>query len=103
MTNLILLGLISNFIGSSILVFVSLFVGWYQKTYINSWKKKYWWGGWRPFYKDTKTLKWKIKWNRIIIVGGFIPPRHFWNLIGLLFISLGFLLQIIGMNSVKSS
>ena len=98
--NLILLGLILNFIGSSVLVFVSFFVGWYQKTHINSWRKKYWWMGWRPFYQDTKTMKWKVKWSRVVIVDGFIPPRHLWNLIGFLFISIGFLLQIIGMNSV---
>jgi hypothetical protein len=95
--NLILWGLILNFVGSSILVFVSLFGKWHQIKYDNPWTKGYWWMGRRPFYKNTKTLKWHFKWNHIVIVEGFIPPKHLWNSIGFLFIASGFLLQIIGL------
>jgi len=95
--NLILVGLILNFVGSSILVLVSLFGKWHQTMPNNPWTKRYWWMGRRPFYKNTKTLKWHFKWNNIRIVEGFIPPKHLWNSIGFLFIAFGFLLQIIGL------
>ena len=94
--NLIVLGLIFDFFGVSILILVTLFGKWHQKNYVNPWTKRYWWEGWRPFYKNTETLKWKTKWNRKIIINGFVPPKHMWNIIGFLFIGLGFLLQIIG-------
>jgi len=97
--NLVVSGLIFNFIGSFILILVSLFGKWHQIKYDNHWTKRYWWMGWRPFYKNTKTLKWHTNWNRKVIVEGFIPPKHLWNSIGFLFITLGFFLQLL--NTIK--
>jgi len=99
--NLEILGLIFNFIGSFILVLVTIFGKWHQTNYTNPWTKRYWWMGWRPIYKDTKTLRWKVKLNRIVIVEGFIPPKHLWNSIGFLCIAFGFLLQLIGLTSLR--
>jgi len=96
--DLAVLGLILNFIGSAILVLVTLFGKWHQIKYDNPWTKKYWWMGWRPLYKDTKTLKWKVKWSRVIIIEGFIPPKHLWNSMGFLCIAVGFLLQLISLS-----
>ena len=95
MTNLTLWGLIFNFIGSLVLVLVALFGKWHQVNLTNPWTKRYWWMGRRPFYKNTQTLKWHFRWGRIVIVEGFIPPKHLQNSIGFLFIALGFILQLI--------
>jgi hypothetical protein len=95
--NLILWGLILNFFGSAILVFVSLFGNWHQTMPNNHWTKRYWWMGRQPFYKDTKTHNWHFKWKRIVTVEGCIPPRYMWNAIGFLYITAGFFLQIIGL------
>ena len=93
--SLVVLGLIFNFIGSFVLILVSLFGKWHQTRYDKSWTKRYWWEGRRPFYKNTQTHKWHFKWNHIVIVEGFIPPKHMWNSIGFLFIAFGFLLQLL--------
>jgi hypothetical protein len=90
-----ILGLILNFIGSLILILVTLFGKWHQIKYDNPWTKRYWWMGRRPLYKNTQTHKWHFKWNRIVIIEGFIPPKHLWNSIGFFFITLGFLLQLL--------
>lgn len=95
--NLVLWGLILNFTGSFILILVTLFGKWHQVKYDNPWTKRYWWMGRRPFWKNTQTHKWHFKWNHIVIVEGFIPPKHLWNSIGFLFIAFGFLLQIINL------
>ena len=100
MINLNLLGLILSFIGSFVLILVSLFGKWHQIKYDNHWKKRYWWMGRRPFYKNTQTLKWHFKWNHIVGVEGFIPPKHLWNAIGFLFISVGFIFQLLSIISV---
>ncbi len=103
MTNLILWGLIFNFVGSLVLILVTLFGKWHQKDYSKHWTKRYWWMGWRPIFKispPSEKARWKIKLNHKVIIEGFIPPRHLWNSIGFLLISIGFLLQIIGLNSV---
>jgi hypothetical protein len=95
--NLEFWGLVLNFIGSSILVFVSLFGNWYQKDYSKPWYKRYWWMGWRPIFRvhpPNEKSKWMIKLTHKAIVDGFIPPTHLWNTIGFLFTTLGFLLQL---------
>jgi len=97
--NQIVLGLSFNFLGSCVLVLVALFGKWHQVHPQNNWRKRCWWMGWRPFYKNTKTLKWHIKWNRKVIIDGFIPPKHLWNSIGLLLIATGFFLQLL--NAIK--
>ena len=88
------LGLIFNFVGAFVLILVSLFGKWHQKNYANHWTKRYWWEGWRPIYKNTKTLEWKIKLNSMVVRYGFIPPKHQWNIVGFLFVLAGFLLQL---------
>ena len=94
--NLVVLGLILDIIGVLILVIMSILSPWHGKREdLKFWQKRYWWNGWRPFYKNTKTLKWVIKWNRIVFVDGFIPPRYKGEIIGFLFILIGFILQLI--------
>jgi len=87
-------GLIFTLIGASILFLNTIFGTRHQKIYTNSWKKRYWWMGWRPLYKNTKTLGWKLNPKRKVIVYGFIPPKYSWELIGFLFILTGVILQI---------
>ena len=92
--NLEILGLIFNFVGSFILVLVSLFGVWHQRNEIEKWTKRYWWMGWRPIYRNTQTLKWKIKWNSFVVRNGAIPPKHQWNVMGFIYMLIGFLLQL---------
>lgn len=97
--NLIVLGLILDFIGVSILILVTLFGKGHQKNYVNHWAKRYWWLGWRPIFKVRPPLekaRWMIKWKNKVVRYGFIPPKHLWNSIGFAIIGFGFLLQIIG-------
>lgn len=94
---LMIIGLIFTLIGALILVLNTIFGGWHQKTYINSWKKRFYWMGWRPFFKishPSGKVERKIKWTRKVIVNGFIPPKYMWELIGFLFILIGVILQI---------
>lgn len=95
--NLTLLGLIFNFMGSFILILVTLFGKWHQIDYSKSWKQRYWWMGWKPIMRirpQNEKPHWKIKWKHTIVRYGFIPPKHFWNSAGFLLISIGFLLQL---------
>lgn len=96
---LIIIGLIFDFFGVSILILVSLFGKWHQKNYTNHWTKRYWWMGWRPIFKvspPNKKSKWMIKPKHKVVRYGFIPPKNLWNSIGFAIIGLGFILQIIG-------
>jgi len=93
--NLIVLGLMLDILGVSILVFVTISDPWHgRREDLKWWKKRYWWNGWRPFYKNTQTLRWVTKWNRKPVVHGIVPPKHRWNIIGFLFILIGFILQL---------
>ena len=92
---LLVLGLIFDIIGVFILTLVAIID--YPHTRIfgeKEWWKRYWWEGWRPIYKNTKTLEWKIKLNSMVVRYGFIPPKHQWNIVGFLFVLAGFLLQL---------
>ncbi len=96
--NLEILGLVFNFIGSFVLILVSLFGKWHQKNYTNHWTKRYWWMGWRPVFKvrpPNEKARWVIKWNHTVVRQGFIPPKHLWNSIGFLLITIGFFLQLL--------
>jgi hypothetical protein len=93
--NLEIFGLILNFIGSFILILITLFGKWHQTVYGNHWTKRYWWMGRRPLWKNTETHKWHFKWNHVVVVQGFIPPNHLWNSIGFLLIALGFIFQLV--------
>ena len=93
--NLIVLGLILDIIGVLILVIMSIFNPWHQKREdLKFWQKRYYWHSWIPLYKNTKTLKWKIKWNRIVLVYGFIPPKYKGDIMGFTFILIAFVLQL---------
>jgi len=94
--SLVVWGLILDIVGVFIIIITEIVNPRYQKIYGQPLRKTYWWNGWRPFYKNTKTLKWKIKLNHKPVVFGMIPPKHQWNIIGLLLILAGFLLQIKG-------
>lgn len=95
--NLVVLGLILDIVGVSILVFMSIWNPWHQKRHdLKFWEKRYSWASWKPIYifKNTKTLKWNVKFNKTITVDGFIPPKYKGDIIGLMFILLGFALQL---------
>ncbi len=95
-TNLTLtLGLVFDIIGVIILTLVSIIDYSHQRIYgEKEWWKKYWWMGRVPIYRDTKTFRLKIKLNRKIVIYGFIPPKIHWETIGLIFILIGFFLQL---------
>ena len=87
--DLVILGLIFDFFGGLILIIINFLGMSYQKTYTAKWTKRYWWMGWKLIFTFPQKLR---KRN----MEGFIPPKHMWNLIGFLFITIGFLIQIIG-------
>jgi len=84
-------------IGVFILTITTMINPWHGRREDLKWhnKKKYWWIGWRPLYRDTKTLKWVFMLRHKPIVEGIIPPRHKLEIIGFLFILVGFALQLI--------
>lgn len=96
--NLVVLGLILDIVGVCILVIITILNPHYGK-YINKpfWTKRYWWLGWRPFLKishPSGKVERKIKWAHKAVVHGFIPPKHQWNIMGFLFVLIGFILQL---------
>lgn len=92
------LGLILEIIGFFIITLIEIANPFYGKKYGQPLRKTYWWNGWRPFYKNTQTLKWVIKWNHKPVVFGAIPPKYKLEIIGLLFILIGFGLQLVFYN-----
>lgn len=93
--NLGILGLGFDILGVFILTLMAIFDYPHQRIFgEKEWWKRYWWQGWRPIYKNTKTLKWHIKLNSMVVRYGFIPPKHQWNIIGFLFVLTGFILQL---------
>lgn len=93
--NLVIWGLILDIFGVLILVTMSILNPWHWKREdLKFGQKRYSWHGWRPLYKNTKTLEWKIKLNRMPIIHGFIPPKYKGELIGFILILIGFILQL---------
>ena len=92
--NFVVLGLIFDFVGVLIITFTEIINPWYGKIYGQPLKKTYWWNGWRPFYKNTETLKWVTKWNHKPVVEGIIPPKYKLELFGLILILIGFAMQL---------
>ncbi len=93
--NLIVLGLILDIVGVFILAIISILNPHYWKREdLKFLQKRYSWHTWRPIYRNTKTLKLEIRWKRMKIIDGFIPPKHKVELIGLTFIFVGFLFQL---------
>lgn len=96
--NLEILGLIFNFAGSLILIVLSFCGLWHQKNLTEKWTKRYWWMGWNPILKISppgEKAYWKLKPKHVGVRYGAIPPQHQWNIVGFLYMLIGFLLQII--------
>jgi len=91
--NLVVLGLTLELSGVFIIALTEMASPFYGKIHGQPFRKTYWWNGWRPFYKNTKTLKWEMRMNRKPIVYGAIPPKYKSEIIGLLLILVGFGLQ----------
>lgn len=91
------LGLILDILGVFIITITTIINPWHSRREDLKWwnKKRYCWNGWRPFYKNTKTLRWIFKWNHKPVVEGMIPPKYKLEIIGLSFILIGFVLQLI--------
>ncbi len=62
------------------------------------WKKRYWWNGWKPIYKNTETLKWVIDLNHKCLIEGRMPPKHKMNWLAFLLFLEGILLQTLFVN-----
>jgi hypothetical protein len=95
--NLAVLGLIFDILGVFIITITEIINPFHGRKEDLKWwdKEKYWWMGWRPFYKNTQTHKWVTKWNHKPVVYGIIPPKYVLEMLGLLFILIGFVLQLI--------
>lgn len=93
--NLAIFGLILDIIGVFVITITEIINPHFGKIYDQPLRKTYWWNGWRPFYKNTQTLKWVTKWNHRPVVFWIMPPKYIWEAIGLLFILIGFVLQLI--------
>jgi len=94
--NLFVLGLVLEVFGVFILtvtIIINPFHG--RKEDVMWWNKKRYWGhSWRPFYRNSQTKKLKFYWNHKPIVEGIIPPKYQLEFVGLLFILVGFILQL---------
>ena len=93
--NLAVLGLVLDIVGVFIITITEIINPRFGKINGQPLNKTYWWNGWRPFYKNTQTLKWVIKWNHKPVVFGRLPPKYKLEIIGLLLILIGFVLQLI--------
>ena len=93
-----ILGLIFDIIGVFILTLVAIVDFPHQRIFNQKeWRKRYWWMGWKPIFKirpPSEKAYWKIKLKHWVVRYGFIPPKYQWNIVGLLCILGGFLLQL---------
>jgi hypothetical protein len=93
---LIILGLIFTSLGALLLFLKNfIFTGESQKNYTNPWHKRYSWHAWRPFYRNTQTHKLVLKLNHVVSVEGFLPPKDILEILAILFITSGIIMQII--------
>ena len=93
--SLIVVGLILDIFGVLLITMTEIANPRYGKVYGQPLRKTYWWNGWRPFYKNTKTLRWVIRWNHKPVVWGIIPPKYKLEFIGIICLVVGFMLQLI--------
>ena len=95
--NLVVLGLIFDIVGVFIITITTIINPRYQRREDVKWwdKRRYWWNGWKPLYKNTETKKWCWNWKRKPIVEWIIPPKHQLEIFGFLLILIGFWLQLI--------
>lgn len=93
--DLMVWGLIFDIIGVFVLAIISILNPHYWKREdLKFSQKRYSWHTWRPIYRNTKTQELVIKWNHMPIIDGFIPPKHKVELLGLISIFIGFILQL---------
>ncbi len=94
--NQVILGLIFDIVGVLIITITEIINPVHSRREDVKWwdKRRYGWSSWRPFYKNTQTLKWIIKWNHRGYFQGIIPPKIQLTVSGLLLILIGFILQI---------
>jgi hypothetical protein len=96
--NLAFLGLAFDIIGVFILTLVTLI----EPAHTRMFPKDKWWiryqhYDWRPLFivrQPNEKPRLKFKWAHWAIVEGFISSKIKWNIIGLLCIFIGFLLQL---------
>jgi len=91
----VIFGLILDILGVFIITLTEIINPRFGKINGQSLRKTYWWNGWRPFYKNTQTLKWVIKWNHKPVVEGMLPPKYKLEIFGLLLTLVGFVLQLV--------
>ena len=95
--NGVIVGRILEVVGVFILTMVAITNYPHQRVYGQPINKRYWWMGWNPIFKinpPSGKAKWMIKWKHKVVRYGFIPPKHQWDIIGFLFILIGFSLQL---------
>lgn len=96
--NLVVLGLIFDIVGVLIFTLVANFNYPHQRIFGGKeWSKRYWWQGWKPIFKirpPSGKAYWRIKWTHKVPRHGIIPPKHQWNIVGFLYVLIGFLLLI---------
>jgi hypothetical protein len=92
--NLGIWGLILDIIGVFIITITEIKNPHFGKIFGQPLMKTYWWNGRRPLYKNTETKKWIWKWNHKPVVFGMLPPKYKLEFLGLLIISIGFILQL---------
>lgn len=97
--NLMVLGLIFDIIGVGILVLVNIFGVHHGHLPQEKWTKRYWWIGWCPILRISppdEKARWEMRLKHKRSRDGAIPPMYQWNIIGFLYIGIGFSLQILG-------
>ena len=97
--DLLILGLILDIIGVVILTLVAIIDYPHQRVFgEDKGRKMYWWMAWRPIFKvcqPQEKPRWIIRFTHKVGKEGFIPPNHFWSIIGLILIMFGFCFQLI--------
>jgi len=88
--NLIVIGLVLDIIGVFFLLMASLFGHHYSKHLQEKWYKRY---SYFCFTRDKRKDKPPF---RVVSRQGPFSPSHYMNMFGFLWITVGFILQIIG-------
>ena len=91
---LVILGLVSDIIGVIVLSLVAILNPRSQRIHMHGWWRRYEWWEHSPLYKNTETKKWMINFRRTVPIYWIISRSQQWNIIGVLLVLIGFLLQI---------
>lgn len=95
---LVILGLGFDIVGVFILTLVAIIDYSYTRIYQRNWWERYYWQGWKPISRispPSKKAYWEMTWKHKVVRYGFIPPSHLWNIVGFIYILIGFSLQIL--------